>query len=493
MSSTGDTLDTRGESGPPAEVEPRPALVVLYASEPRLVGTVLPFTGRGESRVLGRGERDPADRHPRALPIMQRPGRNDPAGTFSDPYLSREQLVVTAGVDGVRIENVGKRDLLDSTGRVAQSLDLAPGEVAEVRGRLLLLSVLRPPTLPAARSLGRGFHSFGDPDAHGFVGEGATAWKLRDSVAFIAARATHVLLLGESGTGKEVVAQAVHELSSRKNKRMVARNAATLPAGLIDAELFGHVANYPNVGMPERPGLVAEADGSSLFLDEIGELSHELSTRLLRVLDDRGEYQRLGDSKLRTSNFRLIGATNRPVATLKGDVAARFRLRLSVPSLNERREDIPLLARHLLRRAALRDPDIGERFLEGWNGKTGEPRLSIELVRALAIHSYQTHVRELDLLLWASLASSAGDTAEITPEVLLELDASETRLGTGTGRPGSSPPAPRTDTRALDADEVRAAIERAGGVHEKAWRDLGLANRHVLKRLVKKFGLREEG
>ena len=484
--SSEDTLDTRNDNdGQVPAVESRPALVVLHASEPALIGTVLPLLKRGESRVIGRGDRDAADRHPRALPIAQRPGKNDAAGCFSDPYLSREQLLVTAiSEDCIRIENVGKRDLLDGAGRVVSSIDLSIGESAEVKGRLLLLATMRPATLPAARSLGKKHHPFGDADAHGFVGESALAWKLRDSAAFVAARTPHVLLLGESGTGKEVVAQAVHELSARKSKRIVSRNAATLPAGLIDAELFGHVANYPNVGMPERPGLVAEADGSTLFLDEIGELSHELSTRLLRVLDDRGEYQRLGDPKPRTSSFRLIGATNRSVASLKGDVAARFRLRLSVPTLNERREDIPLIARYLLRRAALRDAEIGERFLEGWNGKTGEPRLSIDLVRALVAHEYRTHVRELDLLLWASLASSPGEVAELTPEVAHELEPS---VGVA---PDAS--APRIDTRALTADDVRAAIERAGGVHEKAWRDLGLVNRHVLKRLVKKFGLRED-
>ncbi len=114
-----------------------------------------------------------------------------------------------------------------------------------------------------------------------------------------------------------------------------------------------------------------------------------------------------------------------------------------------------------------------------------EPRMSSDLVRALVVHGYRTHVREIDLLLWASLASSPGDVAELTPEVEAELGAA--------ARDGSEPPAPRVDTRQLTADDVRAAIERAGGVHEKAWKELGLANRHVLKRLVKKFGLREDG
>ncbi|MFO0640396.1 MAG: sigma 54-interacting transcriptional regulator [Polyangiaceae bacterium] len=491
MSSEGDTLDTRDEDeGRGTELELRPALIVLHAAEARLVGAALLFARRGEAKVLGRGERDPDDRHPRALPVFQRPGKNEPAGAFADPYLSREQLVVTATSSGVRVENVGKRDLLDARGNVVSAIELSPGDVCEVRGRLLLLATTRAAVMPAARSFGRPQHAFGEPDPHGLVGESPVAWKLRDSAAFVAARSAHLLLLGESGTGKEVVAQTVHDLSGKKGKKMVSRNAATLPAGIIDAELFGHVANYPNAGMPERPGLIGEADGSTLFLDEIGEISHELSTRLLRVLDERGEYQRLGDARVRTSSFRLVGATNRPVASLKADVAARFRLRLSVPPLEERREDVPLIARALLRRAAAKDAEIGERFLEGWNGRTGEPRLSIELVRALVTHGYTTHVRELDLLLWTSLAASPGDTAELGPEVLAELggeggDASEAGECSDAGD--------RVDVRKLTADDVRAALDRVGGVHEKAWRELGLANRHVLKRLVKKLGLRDDG
>src|SRR5256885_12859655 len=105
---------------------------------------------------------------------------------------------------------------------------------------------------------------------------------------------------------------------------MVSRNAATFPAGLIDVELFGNVANYPNHGMPERPGVVGEADGSTLFLDEIGELPTELQSHLLRFLDERGEYTRLGDARRRTSDVRVVAATNRALEDLKHDLAARL-------------------------------------------------------------------------------------------------------------------------------------------------------------------------
>src|SRR6185436_8690780 len=119
---------------------------------------------------------------------------------------------------------------------------------------------------------------FGTADPHGMVGESPVAWEFRRQIAFVAPRPDHVLIVGESGTGKELAARAVHALSPRNASAFVARNAATFPEGLVDAELFGHAKNYPNAGMPERPGLIAGAASATLFLDEIAELSPTLQT-----------------------------------------------------------------------------------------------------------------------------------------------------------------------------------------------------------------------
>lgn len=478
MGARDDTLETRDPRGAAAKPPtPRPGFVIVWAEDPTFVGAFLPVSE--QEAILGRA----SDGEGRIVPVRQRPGANEKAPPLEDQAISREQLKISRRGDTLLVENVGKRELLDARGKVAKDIEVELGDIIEVKGHLLLLAVARPPVLPSFTNLERSHHPFGESDASGLVGESESAWKLRDSAAFVASRTAHVLLLGESGTGKEIVAQTIHQRSPRASKRLVSRNAATLPSGLIDAELFGHVANYPNVGMPERPGLIGDADGSTLFLDEIGELPHELSTKLLRVLDEGGEYQRLGDTRARASKFRLVGATNRAVNALKADVAARFRLRISVPRLVERREDIPLLARHLLRRAAVQDHAIGERFLEGWDGKTGEPRISIELMKSLVVHEYTTNIRELDVLLWSSLGSSPAGIAELTPEVEAEIGASIDE------EHGPLSQKPRIDVRNLTAEDVRAALERAGGVPDKAWRELGLANRHVLKRLVKKFGL----
>jgi two-component system nitrogen regulation response regulator GlnG/two-component system response regulator HydG len=238
---------------------------------------------------------------------------------------------------------------------------------------------------------------------------------------------------------------------------------------LIDAELFGNAPNYPNPGMPERPGLVGEADGAALFLDEIGELPSELQAHLLRFLD-AGEYQRLGDARRRTVDARVLAATNRPISQLKADLAARFPLRVRTPALHERREDVPIVARHLLL-ALIRGGDAHTaRFADG----TSEPRVSRELVVALVSHLYTTHVRELSAILFHAALESSREVVELT-------SGAREDLGLSAGRPL----VPREPSR----EELVAALERHGGVREKVWRELGLPNRYVLKRLLKKRGI----
>jgi len=199
----------------------------------------------------------------------------------------------------------------------------------------------------------------------------------------------------------------------------------------------------------------------------------------LRFLDERGEYQRLGDPRRRTADVRVVAATNRPLDELKHDVAARLQLRIQVPSLNERVEDVPLLVRHLLKKIASRDVAIGERFFAQWDGKEGEPRVARRLARALVAHRYATNVRELESLLWCSLSTSTGGELELTDELSGMLDvAADTSSQT---------------RREVGPEEIRAALEKHQGVQERVWRELGLQNRYVLQRLIKKYGLKGEG
>jgi len=468
-----DTTDETQDARPGGAAKAGMALAVAWCADPSRVGEVLLLDD--ETRVFGRGEPAGDDPHPRVLLARQRPYDTKDAPPIALSGLSRVQLELRPAGAELWIKNLGKRPLLDGEGQARPEVSLALGDCVEVRGQIVFVRIERPRKLTPLRSLPAPAFAFGEADAHGLVGESPVAWTLRDQCAFVAPRDAHVLVLGESGSGKELVAQAIHAASKRGRRPMVARNAATIPAGIVDAELFGNVANYPNPGTPERRGLVGESDGSTLFLDEIGELAEDLQVRLLRVLDERGEYQRLGEARPRSSDLRLIGATNRPLAALKHDVAARFRLRLRVPGLEERREDVPLVARQLLQRIATNDADIRRRYFEG--DDAARPRVSAALMRALVRHRYRTHCRELDAILWHSIATSPEDVLDLTAEVEEDLALAAPVAGSHR-RPGE-----------VTADEVRAALERAGGVQEKAWRDLGLANRYVLKRLIAKLGL----
>jgi len=341
--------------------------------------------------------------------------------------------------------------------------------------------MLRPAVLPRLEHRAVVDHHFGRPDAHGIVGESQACWALRDQIAFVGRRSAHVLVAGESGTGKELISRAIHRLSSRGGKRLVSRNAATIPDTLIDAELFGNLPNYPNPGTPERRGLIGEAEGSSLFFDEIGELPLSAQAHLLRVLDAGGEYHRLGESRARNSDIRLIAATNREPDRLKEDLLARLTLHVHSPSLNERREDVPLLAAMLLGQIAASDPEACSPFCEG-GSDTRIPRFRSELMFALVEHDYTAHVRELESLLWIALASSRGDALALTAEVKHALSGKRS---------------PVTAARKITREELLRALEQHDWVRERVWKALGLSNRFVLNRLLKKHrilpGVEENG
>jgi transcriptional regulator with AAA-type ATPase domain len=448
------------------ERAPVQGLVVLYApGDSEHHGSFLPVTSHDAPIVLGRGADDGTSAR-RATFFRQRPGESTPLVPLRSQAISRAQLELRAVDGGISVVNVGRLPLLVN-GEPVEKATLAAGDVLEVGRQLVLLVTARPSRLHgAAPSPG---HAFGAPDPFGFVGESPAAWRLRGELSFIGPQRGHVLVLGASGTGKDLVAAAIHGLSGRKGP-LVARNAATLPETLFDAELFGNPKGYPSPGMPDRKGLVGAAHGGTLFLDEIGDLPASAQPHLLRLLD-HGEYQRLGESERRVSDFRLIAATNLPEASLRDDLLARFDIRLRTPPLADRREDIALLVLHLLA------PILASGKETRFSTDGGPPALSTQLVRRLTQHSYAGNVRELRQLLVESVWHSSGDTlewcsAEATTRGETEVRAAEPKRGVD------------PDIRA-----VQAAIDECNGSLEKAWRKLGLSSRHALARLVQKHGL----
>ena len=405
----------------------------------------------------------------------QRPGTLE-VRRYENPRLSQVELGLRADSRGIDVWSLGKCRLIANDGRRVQRVLVRPGETLEVENQLLFVCCSRPADLRGAAPDPER-HPFGLADQFGIVGESPAAWRLREGISFMAARSGHLLLIGQTGTGKELVAQAIHALSKRGHRPLIARNAAVFPPGLVDAELFGNVSNYPNVGSPERPGLIGQAEGSVLFLDEIGELPHDLQAHLLRVLDSGGEYQRLGEARSRSADIRIVGATARSPEQLRLDFGARFRLRLDVPGLDERREDIALVARHLLTQCAKSDP-LAERFLHSKGESFG---VTPALVRFLVTHHYRAHVRELDALLWRAIASSNGC-----------LDLPGTIASSARANGSDLPPRSLASRAPPTATEIRACLERHGGVQERVWRDLGLSSRYALKRLMRKYALRSE-
>ncbi len=451
-------------------------LVLLWSlREPARAGEVALVDRTSKGRAIGRGP------HPEVIDLVrQRPGKNELCPPLDAPTVSRRQLALAPRSGAIVAENVGRCAVSVNGARVDKAV-LVAGDLVELKNEALFLVVERPRVMEASKvARSDDARPFGAPGADGIVGESEAAHRLRDSIAFAAQASGHVLLTGESGTGKELTARAVHAESGRAKGSFVSRNAATLPSGIVDAELFGNAKNYPNSGVPERAGLVGEAHGGTLFLDEIGELPAELQAHLLRFLD-AGEYHRLGESTARRSDVRVIGATNRDPASLKHDLLARFTLRIATPPLSERREDIPLLARHMLGTMAARAPALFSRFRD----EGGEIRLGRGLVERLVRATWRGNLRELETVLWAAVEESPRDRIDRSSRLSVPMTASPSAEH-------STPPAARTERDGEPtADEIRKAAKSAQGNLTIAARTLGL-NRFALYRLLRRYGIDAE-
>jgi two-component system nitrogen regulation response regulator GlnG len=223
------------------------------------------------------------------------------------------------------------------------------------------------------------------------------------SIGRLAQAPLSVLITGETGTGKELVARALHHESPRARRPFVALNTAAIPAELLESELFGHEAGAFTGANRRHVGRFEQADGGTLFLDEIGDMPQSLQTRLLRVLAE-GEFFRVGGRELIRVDVRVIAATHQPLEALVTD--GRFRadllhrldvVRLRLPPLRERRDDVPLLAARFLASAGQRLGTPSKRFAKA----------ALDRLRA---HDWPGNVRELENLCWRLAALAPGDT-----------------------------------------------------------------------------------
>ena len=252
-------------------------------------------------------------------------------------------------------------------------------------------------------------HEFED-----IIGESATLRRVLAEVEMVAKTDSTVLILGETGTGKELVARAIHRMNGRSRNGFIKLNCSAIPTGLLESELFGHEKGAFTGAITQKIGRLELADQGTLFLDEIGDIPLELQPKLLRVLQDQ-EFERLGSTKTLRVSVRLVAATNRNLAESVDQKLFRRDLfyRLNVfpvrlPSLRERREDIPLLVAHFVRKFSQR---MGKRI----------ERVPEEVMTALMDWKWPGNVRELENFIERSVILSDGPLLHVPLAELVEI------------------------------------------------------------------------
>jgi DNA-binding NtrC family response regulator len=333
------------------------------------------------------------------------------------------------------------------------------------------------------------------------VGESSKIRDVRQLIQTVAATDARVLVLGESGTGKELVAGAIHTLSRRNHRHYVRINCAAIPETLLESELFGHERGAFTGAIRQKSGRVEEADGGTIFLDEIASMSHVLQSRLLRVLQEK-EVRRVGDNVPVSVNVRVLAATNEPLekrlkeGTFREDLYYRLNvIPINLPALRERREDVPVLAMHFLRNK-----------INSHTGKLyGITRKALDVLSA---HDWPGNVRELENAIERACALCEEGTirvADLPPTVRQHAtgDAAEDLIETPQGPPQKStglslgaataaaPPAltqsvgPLRDfLREQELTYVNRALAQAAGDKEKAAELLGVSVATLYRKLA---------
>ncbi|MCH8475123.1 MAG: sigma 54-interacting transcriptional regulator [Opitutales bacterium] len=292
----------------------------------------------------------------------------------------------------------------------------------------------------------------------------------------VAPTASTVLLNGETGTGKELLARLIHEDSPRRDRSLIKVNCATLPAELIESELFGHEKGSFSGAYAQRKGRFELADGGTLFLDEIGELPLDLQSKLLRVLQE-GEFERIGGQETLSTDVRVIAATNRNLEEaitqqkFREDLYYRLNIfPLKLPPLRDRLNDIPLLARH---------------FIEKHRPQTGSSvkTISPSSIKALQKYSWPGNIRELENIIERALILSTGKQLELPP------------LPHKTSPTANPAPAARTtpssSLKEVEIEAIQLALTQCGGKIEGphgAARKLEIAP-STLRDRIRKYGL----
>jgi DNA-binding NtrC family response regulator len=385
--------------------------------------------------------------------------------TALGPRVVRAGIAIETGLDGGSERGVPVRLGARLLGALCARWPVdrtPPGEASAV---LDLAAAVIAPRVDAMQSVAReaAVASTAIPE---LVGSSQAIADVRRAVARAAAAPFAVLIEGESGVGKELVARAIHCLSPRRERRFCDLNCAALPDELLESELFGHARGAFTGAITERAGLVEDADGGTLFLDEVADLSPRAQAKLLRVLQQQ-EVRRVGESFSRKVDVRIVSAVNRD---MRAEAAAgRFRqdllyrldvIRIRVPPLRERPDDIPVLAHHFWKIVAAR---VGTRAV-----------LAHSTITALSRYSWPGNVRELQNVMSAlAVAAPAQGTvrAALLPHVISGATTGVTTLAEARAQ--------------FERRFIEMSLARAGGKRARAARELGLSRQGLLKILVR--------
>jgi transcriptional regulator with PAS, ATPase and Fis domain len=315
-------------------------------------------------------------------------------------------------------------------------------------------------------------YRFGD-----IIGRSAAMQRVYELILNAAATDANVIIYGESGTGKELVARAIHETSGRKTGSFVPVNCGAIPETLMESEFFGHRKGAFTGAIIDKHGFLDLADGGTLFLDELGEVGQTMQVKLLRVIDGGG-YTPIGDSQVKLPDVRIVAATNRDVAeqVRQGAVREDFFYRIHVipvhlPSLRERKEDIPMLVDHFV-----------EKFGKGRNLPPVPPRI-VEMLNA---HDWPGNVRELQNTVYRYLTLKTIDFAGAVRRPSAEM------------RPGGFPETPagagnlEAMVESYEKHLILKSLAREGWQRERTADALGI-HRKTLFSKMRKHGLSMEG
>ncbi|MBW1981379.1 MAG: sigma-54-dependent Fis family transcriptional regulator [Deltaproteobacteria bacterium] len=309
------------------------------------------------------------------------------------------------------------------------------------------------------------------------IGRSAAMQEIFATIERIAAYKSTVLITGESGTGKELIARAIHYNSPRARQPLVTVNCGAIPETLLESELFGHCKGAFTDAASNKLGLFAEADGGSIFLDEIGELPLALQVKLLRVLQE-GEFKRLGDTRTMKVDTRVIAATTKNLALevsegrFRDDLYYRINvLQICVPPLRDRRLDIPLLANHFIDKTRER---LGCEARE----------LSPQVMRTLQQYPWPGNVRELENVIERAMIMAQGKRIEVDdlpPEIV-------NSKGTEFQPQEEADLSIKAASRLLEKNLIQRALEKTGGNRTQAARLLEISHPALLYKM-KAYGL----